>query len=65
MVPYIPAKAKEILSDEIKIADKLYFSARMKQLKAGSGEESQLVVTENDLKTIIEYEKKIQECFKL
>lgn len=65
MVPYIPAKAKEILSDEIKIADKLYFSARMKQLKAGSGEELQLVVTENDLKTIIEYEKKIQECFKL
>lgn len=63
MYSHIPKEIKEILTDEIKIADKLYFSARLKQIKANNGDIAEPVVTESDIKTIIEYEKKIQEHF--
>ncbi len=63
IAPDIPRSAKEILSEEIKLADKLYFATRLKQVKRVKGEKPELVATESDLKTIIEYEKRLREKF--
>lgn len=55
--PNIPKEVKQVLAEEIKIADKLYFSVRLKRLKAKDGEKKELVATEQDMKSIIECEK--------
>jgi len=57
-------RAQAALKEEIALLDRLYFKARMQQIKLLKGEKAEHVATEEEMQEIVQCEKRLKEALK-